>query len=179
MQDFGSFSEAFADALTFGSASRLNDALGAGSVVNRCGWAHGAGTIAGIAFSTAVGADALPNAFSGLSNGAKGSIGEGLSFVENTLEGSTNVGTQVSGEGLGLSTVFDSVWESSSGEMYYVESKFGTSGLTGAQRAAANALGDAYQVERWGYPFFGRIGGYLGFGYGAAGAMSGRSCGCN
>jgi hypothetical protein len=61
----------------------------------------------------------------------------------------------------------------------YVESKFGTAGLTAAQRAAANALGDAYQVERWGYPFFSRIGGYLGFGYGAAGSMAGRNCGCN
>jgi RHS repeat-associated protein len=180
LRDFGSFSEAFTDTLTFGSATRLNDALGAGSAVNRCGWAHGAGTVAGIAFSTAVGADALPDALSGLSNGAKGSIGEGLSYVENTLQGSTNLGTEVRAAdlGLNLTTRFDSVWESSSGDIYYVESKFGKSGLRAAQRVAQNALGDAYHVERWSYPFFGRIGGYLGFGSGTAVAISGRSCGC-
>jgi len=55
VQDFGSFSEAFADTLTFGSASRLNDALGAGSAVKRCGWVHKAGTGAGIAFGIVVG----------------------------------------------------------------------------------------------------------------------------
>jgi hypothetical protein len=59
-------------------------------------------------------------------NGAKGAIGAGLSVAENTLSGSTLLGTQVSGEGPGLSKVFDSVWQSSSGEIYYVESKFGT-----------------------------------------------------
>jgi hypothetical protein len=37
----------------------------------------------------------------------------------------------------------------------------------------------AYQVERWGIPSSGRVGGYLGFGYGAAGSMAGRNCGCN
>jgi hypothetical protein len=58
LHDFGSFSEGFADALTFGSASRLNDALGAGSAVDRCGWAHGAGTVAGIAFTTVIGGSA-------------------------------------------------------------------------------------------------------------------------
>jgi hypothetical protein len=138
-----------------------------------------AGTLAGIGLSAAIGAEALPGALGGLSNAAKGAIGEGLSVAENSLAGSTLVGTQVSGEGLGLTTIFDSVWESASGEVYYVESKFGTSGLTAAQRAAANALGDAYHVERWGYPFFQRVGAYLGGGAGAAGAMSGRSCGCN
>jgi hypothetical protein len=106
-------------------------------------------------------------------------IGEGLSVVENTLAGSTRLGTQVSGRSLGLASRFDSVWQSARGEIYYVESKFGTRGLTVAQRAAANALGDAYRVERWGYPFFGRIGAYMGFEYGAVGAMSGRGCGCN
>jgi hypothetical protein len=135
--------------------------------------------VTGIALSTAIGAEVLPSGLGGLSKGAKGAIGEGLSVVENALSGSTLVGTQVSGEGLGLSTIFDSVWQSSSGEVYYVESKFGTGGLTVAQRAAAKALGGAYHVERWGYPFVGRIGAYLGFGYGAVGAMTGRSCGCN
>ena len=118
----------------------------------------------------------------GLSNATKGSIGEGLSYVENTLAGSTNLGTQVGIDG--LTTIADSQWQSLLGKIYYVESKFGTSGLTTAQRAAAAALGDAYQVERWTYPFFGRVGGYAGgtaigamFGSNASGGNSG--CGCN
>jgi len=181
LQDAGSFSEAFADTLTFGSASRLNDALGANVAVNRCGWAHGTGTVVGIAASIPLGGEAFPAALKWLPNGAKGAIGEGLSVAKNTLSGGTLVGRQISAadQGLnGLTTVFDSVWEAG-GQTYYVESKFGTSGLTSAQRLAANALGDAYQVERWTYPFFGQVGGYLGAAGGAAGAMAGRNCGCN
>ena len=146
--------------------------------MNRCGGVHKAGTAAGIAFSIAVGGEGLPNALKGLSNGAKGAIGEGLSFAENTLEGSTNLATQTRSI-RGFRTIVDSTWESARGEVYYVESKFGTSGLTAAQRQAANALGEQYQVERWGYDFFQRDGGYLGGGTGTVGAMSGRSCGCN
>jgi RHS repeat-associated protein len=55
LKDLGTFSEAFADTLTFGSASRLNDALGAGKAVDRCSWVNTAGTASGIAFSIAVG----------------------------------------------------------------------------------------------------------------------------
>ncbi len=47
VQDFGNVAEAFTDAITFGSASRLNDALGAGKFVNRCGIGHKLGTAAG------------------------------------------------------------------------------------------------------------------------------------
>ena len=179
LKNASDFSAGAGSALTFGLTDVVNNWTGASSVVNKCSGWHTLGNVTGIALSTAIGAEGLPSGLSGLSNGAKGAIGEGLSVAENTLSGSTLVGTQVSGEGLGLSTVFDSVWQSSSGEIYYVESKFGTAGLTAAQRAAANALGDAYQVERWGYSFFSRVGGYLGFGYGAAGSMAGRNCGCN
>jgi len=38
---------------------------------------------------------------------------------------------------------------------------------------------DEYQVERWGYDFFSRVGGYVGFGYGTAGASRGNICGCD
>lgn len=76
-------------------------------------------------------------------------------------------------------TRFDSVWESLSGARYYVESKFGTSGLTSAQRAAQTALTDNYHVERWSYPFFGNAAGAAGgLMAGAFGATSGRNCGC-
>ena len=176
LKDVGTASEAFADALTFGSASRLNNALGANVAVDRCGIGHKLGAASGIVASIALSGKGLPNAAKGLSNGAKGAIGEGLSTVENTLRGGTRLGTQVSGRALGLSTRFDSVWQSANGTTYYVESKFGTSGLTAAQRVAQTALGDAYHVEKWTYPFLGRIGAYLGAGWGAAGA--GRSCGC-
>lgn len=179
LNNLADFSAGAGSALTLGLTDYINNKTGASCFVNnRSGW-HTLGTVTGIGVSTAIGAVGLASGLSGLSNSAKGAIGEGLSLGENSLAGSTLLGTQVSGSGMGLSTIFDSVWESASGETYYVESKFGASGLTAAQRAAANALGDAYQVERWDYPFLGRIGGYLGFGYGAAGAMSGQSCGCN
>jgi len=58
----------------------------------------------------------------------------------------------------GRNPIVDSTWESASGEIYYVEAKFGTSGLTAAQRLAANAFGDQYQVAM-GYEFFQRLGG--------------------
>ena len=127
-----------------------------------------------------LGGEGLNLGLSGLSNATKGGIGEGLSLAKNFLSGSSLVGTQVSGENLGLSTVFDSVWQSFRGTTYYVESKFGTSGLTAAQQAAQNALGSAYQVEKWTYPFFGNAGGAAGGALGGlvGGQMSGRACGC-
>jgi RHS repeat-associated protein len=63
VKDVGTFSEAFADVLTIGSASRLNDALakyngGGPAVVDRCSWVHTAGTTAGVAFGIIYGATA-------------------------------------------------------------------------------------------------------------------------
>lgn len=55
LKDVGTASEAFADALTFGSASRLNDALGAGGMVDRCGIGHKLGSASGFVASTALG----------------------------------------------------------------------------------------------------------------------------
>jgi RHS repeat-associated protein len=48
VQDVGNAAEAFTDSLTFGSASRLNDAFGAGGAVNRCSIGHKLGTAAGV-----------------------------------------------------------------------------------------------------------------------------------
>lgn len=181
LQNLSDFSAGFGSTLSFGLTDWINEKTGASAVVNKCSGWHTAGKWSGVALQTAIGAEGLPSGLRMLPNAAKGAIGEGLSIAENTLQGSELLGTQVSGQGLGLSTVFDSVWTSSSGELYYVESKFGTAGLTSAQRAAARALGDSYHVERWGYPFFRRVGGYVGFGAGAASAMSGSGgdCGCN
>lgn len=161
--------------------SRLNDALGANVAVNRCGWIHNAGSAAGIAASIPLGGEAFPAALKWLPNGAKGALGEGLSFGKNLLQGSRFIGAQVDAADLGLeglTTIFDSVWEAD-GETYYVESKFGTSGLTDPQALAQDVLGDSYQVERWGYPFFGQVGRYLAPVGALAGALSSHDCGCN
>ncbi len=79
----------------------------------------------------------------------------------------------------GFRTVFDSVWGDLNGLTYYVESKFGTAGLTAAQREARDILGDAYHVERWGYDWVSSIGSGIGLASGAgASAVSGSQCGC-
>jgi RHS repeat-associated protein len=57
VQDVGNVAEAFTDTITFGSASRLNDALGAGGMVDRCGIGHKLGTAAGIITSVVI----IPN----------------------------------------------------------------------------------------------------------------------
>lgn len=102
-----------------------------------------------------------------LSNASKQWIGETASYLYNKIQGSTLVGEQVK-KAFGTRTTADFVFERS-GIPYIVESKFGTSTLTPAQRAAQQALGDAYHVERWGYDWVGRVGGNLG--YGAASAI--------
>jgi RHS repeat-associated protein len=129
-----------------------------------------------------LGGKGLSSALKGLSRPLKGDIGEALSMVENRLAGSRLVNTQTKIPG--QRTIADSTWDSLFGNRYYVESKFGKSTLTSAQRAAAKALGDQYQVERWGYPFFERVGAYFG---GTAGGLAGNTgaadgnsgCGCN
>ncbi|HMF89775.1 MAG TPA: RHS repeat-associated core domain-containing protein [Candidatus Angelobacter sp.] len=57
VQDIGNLSESFTNTFTFGSASRLNDALGAGQYVNRCGIGYKLGTAAGIVTSVVI----IPN----------------------------------------------------------------------------------------------------------------------
>jgi len=102
----------------------------------------------------------LPALASKLSNGIKGAIGEGASITYNWLRGNELIGTQVKIPG--FSTIADSAWKNASGALYYVESKFGTSTLTKAQRTASNSLGSAYQVERWGYDWVGDVGSTIG-----------------
>ena len=106
------------------------------------------------------------------SNATKGRIGEALSVVENRLGGNSLVNTQTRIPG--QRTIADSTWRSFGGSTYYVESKLGTSTLTRAQRAARQALGDLYHVERWAYPLFTRAGAYPG---GVAGAVAGGQVG--
>ncbi|TNY26229.1 hypothetical protein BV497_09855 [Fulvimonas soli] len=128
------------------------------------------------------GGSELSSALRGISNTAKGEIGETLSIVENRLAGSTLVARNEATIS-GLTTQVDSTWMSFSGDMYFVESKFGMSTLTRAQRVAKNALGDSYKVERWGYPFFERVGAYgggttVGSMFGSKAGNGGSDCGC-
>jgi hypothetical protein len=112
-----------------------------------------------------------------LPNSVKGLIGEGASIASNWLQGSTFLGSQVSIQG--FTTIADSAWLGADGVAYYVESKFGTAGLTAAQRVAQRALGDLYQVERWGYDWVGQVGAGLGATAGGVGAAAASgSCGC-
>jgi RHS repeat-associated protein len=160
------------------------------SQLARNGWNWRCLDAGGLVMATAMGAlggglgsRALTGSLRGLSNASKGRIGETLSIVKNRLSGSRLIETQTRSI-KGYRTIVDSTWESRGGATYYVESKFGTSGLTAAQRRAANALGDQYRVERWGYDFFGNVGaaggGIAGGGAGSAISAAGdKDCGCN
>jgi RHS repeat-associated protein len=102
----------------------------------------------------------------GLSNSTKGKIGEALTRISNPrLWFNPGTGARLPG---GLTSVVDFSYVKS-GVLYVVESKFGKSTLTKAQRAAQKALGANYSVQRWSYGFFGNVGG--GFGGGAAAGL--------
>jgi hypothetical protein len=119
-----------------------------------------------------LGGKALTGILRRLSNFTKGSIGEGFSIGWNTLKGSTLLARNSRIFGSNLNTVADSQWTSLFGKNYVVESKFGTSTLTAAQREAQNALGNQYVVERWGYQFFTALGSVFGGAAGGAGNAS-------
>jgi RHS repeat-associated protein len=121
---------------------------------------------------SAVGRQGLTTGLRTLSNPTKGLIGESLSTVKHTLRGSTRVATQTRIPG--QRTIADSTWRARDKTIYYVESKFGTSGLTKPQRAAQRSLGDSYQVDRWTYPWIGDVGSRVG---GTAGGVAGGAAG--
>jgi RHS repeat-associated protein len=143
------------------------------SCVNYWGVAGSAalGTLTGGLGSTA-GRQGLTAGLRALSNPAKGMIGESLSTVKHTLRGSVRVATQTRIPG--QRTIADSAWRARDNTIYYVESKFGTSGLTKAQRAAQRSMGDGYRVDRWTYPWIGDVGSRAG---GTAGAAAGGLAG--
>jgi RHS repeat-associated protein len=116
----------------------------------------------------AAGGKVLPAAVKLLSNRVKGAIGETTSVLYNWLGGNTLIGRQIRIPG--MRAIADSAWKGYDGAIYYVESKFGTSTLSKAQRVARDALGRAYHVERWGYDWVGRVGASIGLGVGAVGA---------
>ena len=127
------------------------------------------------------GGKGLMKGLSRLSNKRKGEIGEFLSRVENRMKLSREAGPRNAKNIPGQTTKVDSTWRSRKGDLYYVESKFGTANLTKAQRRARDALGDSYRIERWDYSFFNRIGSYGG-GVGVVTSnqiITSENCECN
>jgi hypothetical protein len=92
----------------------------------------------------------------------KGAIGEGLTQLDLALSGQTIVQRNAA-NGVGRST-FDFLLGNGS----FVESKFGTSGLSTVQGRAAAQLGNNLRVDYWSYPTVSGLGA-AGVGAGAAG----------
>ena len=142
----------------------------------------GLGAIGG-GFGATAGRKGLVSLTKGLSNKTKGKIGEALSDINNYVRGSRKIASQQKIPG--QTTRVDSVWIGRNGNKYYVESKFGTSGLTKPQRAARKALPkDVYRVEKWNYDWVGNTGAKAGSALGgtAGGVLgnigSGNDCDC-
>lgn len=118
----------------------------------------------------AFGSVALPGSLSTLSNASKGAIGEATSLVTNLARGNIPIGSQVPISVAGRTPVID--WQFQNvftGSVTLVESKFGTAGLTSAQRPAAPLL----TVEKWTYPFWSNVGTVGGAAGGATGSGKG------
>lgn len=123
----------------------------------------------------AIGSKVAPYILRPLSNQVKGMIGEGTSLAYNLAQGnvpaglSRGVGWQVNlpGQNAVWDWQFRNVF---SGATTIVESKFGTAGLTAAQKASAPFTSNL-SIERWTYGFWSGAGGALG---GISGAAAGR-----
>jgi RHS repeat-associated protein len=118
-----------------------------------------------------IGNRVLPSALRPLSNQTKGWIGETTSLVTNVSRGNLPVTSQIQLNAGGRNPIFD--WQFRNvfnGSNSIVESKFGTSGLTPAQRAAQPFVPNL-SVEKWTYGFWGQVGGAGG---GIGGSAGGR-----
>jgi RHS repeat-associated protein len=124
-----------------------------------------------------IGRKGLVQGLKGLSNPAKGKIGEGLSYAKHRLLRHKSMGRHK--ETIPNFTAKSDWRFQIGGRTRYIESKFGTSKLSGPQRKARDGLGDDYIIERWPYEFFGdwgrRIGGAAGI---AATRAAGGQCKC-
>lgn len=103
------------------------------------------------------GSAAARTVVSGLSNGAKGKLGEGVARLGIALRGEKVIaaGTKAgdvaelgSITGRAAKSIPDFVVKTKEGAVKVVEAKFGTSRLTGAQTALKNQMGDAFTVSR-------------------------------
>ena len=145
------------------ASSALSHAIDAEEVtVGLCAVAVVKGAAEG-AFVGAASGIAFARVLSTLPNPIKGKIGEALSGIYNRLKGSRIDPNYAGGNIPGLRTIPDWVLLDTSGIVYFVESKFGKSALTAAQKEALRQLGPvAYRVERWSYNFFAGVGGGVG-----------------
>jgi RHS repeat-associated protein len=127
------------------------------------------------------GSRALVAITKGLSNATKGSIGEAVARAGIALRGEKIIATKEVartvtelGElsGRAARAVPDFVVQDAKGAVKVVEAKFGTSNLSGAQRALQKSLGDdSFQISRTSYEEVGAVGGVAGAAAsGAAGA---------
>ncbi|PKL98883.1 MAG: hypothetical protein CVV17_09775, partial [Gammaproteobacteria bacterium HGW-Gammaproteobacteria-7] len=103
------------------------------------------------------GATATRSLVSGLSNGAKGKLGEGVARAGIALRGEKVIAAQTAAgkvpelggvSGRAAKAVPDFVVQGKDGAVKVVEAKFGTSQLTGAQKALKAQVGDAFTVAR-------------------------------
>jgi RHS repeat-associated protein len=106
------------------------------------------------------GGKGLVSALKGLSNGAKGNIGEALAVAKNSLKGRIKV--EGRGPIIGYRARSDAVYRTLTGRKLIGEAKFGTSGLTAAQREAQKGLGSSYIVDKFTYGFFNSAGNGIG-----------------
>jgi RHS repeat-associated protein len=115
-------------------------------------WGQVLGSAAIGAISGGLGGRGLTNFLSGLGNRTKGNIGEAVAIAKNLGRGRIPVGfhRRIPGQ----RAHYDARYRTITGRTVYGEAKFGTSGLTSAQRAAQRALGGDYQVVKW-TPFLG------------------------
>jgi uncharacterized protein RhaS with RHS repeats len=105
-----------------------------------------------------IGGSTAANAIvSGMSNGAKGALGEAVARVGIAVRGETVIASQTAAgkvaelgsvTGRAAKAVPDYVVKTGDGAVKVVEAKFGTSGLTGAQQALKSQMGDAFTVSR-------------------------------
>jgi hypothetical protein len=158
VQDVGNVAEAFTDALTFGSASRLNDALGAGQYVNRCGIGHKLGTAAGIVTTIALG-------------GAMGAEAAEANAGEQGFEFSHWIPDRMGGPRILENGNWISIAE------HAVNDPFRYRFMPAAWKAL-NPMNPAWLQQLNRIPFLLR-GAAAGGAIGGAGAMTGRSCGCH
>jgi len=123
-----------------------------------------------------------------LSAGAKGKIGETAARLgiaakgEKVLAQQTRAGDVAElGDvtGRAAKSVPDFVVEGKDGAVKVVEAKFGTSGLTGAQRELKAQLGDSFEVVRTTADDVAKVGGALGGGAGAATGAAAEENSCS
>ena len=131
---------------------------------------------AGGAIGGGIGGKGLVSGLRVLGNRAKGNIGEGLAIAKNLAKGRIlyRVNRQIPNQ----RARYDAIYKTITGRTIYGEAKFGTSGLTAAQRAAQCALGDSYVVDKFSYEFFSKTGAGLGGALGGGAAAAGGYCGC-